>query len=198
MAAGQFANPILALTENVRRSWGWFLFFGLLLIACGIVCIAADVAATFVTVYAFGWLLLFTGVVALVHAFRVHQWGGFFLYLLSALLRGFTGYLLIRYPLSGAVGLTLILASFFIVGGLFRTIGAAELRLPRWGWSLASGIISVLLGIILLWELPVSSLWFIGFAIGIDMILEGAALVGFASAIHSMPRVIAYDADRAA
>ena len=198
MAAGQFANPILALTENVRRSWGWFLFFGLLLIACGIVCIAADVTATFVTVYAFGWLLLFTGVVALVHAFRVHQWGGFFLYLLSALLRGFTGYLLIRYPLSGAVGLTLILASFFIVGGLFRTIGAAELRLPRWGWSLASGIISVLLGIILLWELPVSSLWFIGFAIGIDMILEGAALVGFASAIHSMPRVIAYDADRAA
>jgi uncharacterized membrane protein HdeD (DUF308 family) len=198
MATGQFANPILSLTEGVRRSWGWFLFFGLLLIACGIVCIVADVTATFVTVYAFGWLLLFTGVVALVQAFRVHNWGGFFLYLLSALLRGFTGYLLIRYPLSGAVGLTLVLASFFIVGGLFRTIGAAELRLPRWGWSLASGIISVLLGIILLGELPVSSLWFIGFAIGIDMILEGAALVGLATAIHSMPRVIAYDADRAA
>ena len=55
---------------------------------------------TFATVLAFGWLLLLSGVIALVHAFRTRTWSGFFLYLLSALLRGFTGYLLVRYPLA--------------------------------------------------------------------------------------------------
>jgi uncharacterized membrane protein HdeD (DUF308 family) len=68
-------------------------------------------------------LLLISGVVALVHAFGTTNWSRFLFYLLSALLRGFAGYLLIRYPLAGATSLTLILASFFVVGGMFRAIG---------------------------------------------------------------------------
>jgi uncharacterized membrane protein HdeD (DUF308 family) len=166
------------------------LFLGIVLILFGMVCLAGDITATFVTILAFGWLLMFSGIVALVHAFRVHSWNGFFLYLLSALLRGFTGYALIRYPLAGAIAVTLVLASFFIVGGLFRTIGSAMLKLPRWGWSAFSGIVSVILGVWLLAQFPVSSLWFIGFAIGVDMILEGASLVGLALAIHSLPQVV--------
>jgi uncharacterized membrane protein HdeD (DUF308 family) len=55
-----------------------------------------------------------------------------------------------------------------------------------------SGIVSVALGIILLTQMPVSSLWFIGFAIGLDLILEGVSLVGFARAIHRLPRPVSY------
>jgi uncharacterized membrane protein HdeD (DUF308 family) len=91
----------------------------------------------------------------------VHHWSGLFLYLLSALLRGVTGYLLIRYPFAGEISLTLVLASFFIVGGTFQAIGAGALQFPRWGWAAYSGIVSVALGIMLLMQLPVSSLWFI-------------------------------------
>ena len=135
-----------------------------------------------------------SGVVALVHAFRVQGWEGFFLQLLGALLRGFTGYLLIRYPASGAATITLVLASFFIIGGLFRAIGAQALRFPHWGWASFSGAISVVLGVMLLVQLPVSSLWFIGFAIGVDMILEGIALIRFGSALHHIPEVAPYKA----
>src|ERR1700757_4208478 len=103
------------------------------------------------------FLALGSGIVALVHAFRTMTWGGFLLSLLSALFRGFTGYLLIRYPLAGAASLTLILASFLIVGGLFRAIGAGMLKFPRWGWSVFSGIVSLGLGIMLLAQMPVSS-----------------------------------------
>src|SRR5271157_4951094 len=107
-------NPLIAGMEEIRRFWGWFLVLGILLTVLGVACIVFDVIATFTTVMVFGWLLLISGVVALVHAFRVGAWGGFFMYLLSALFRGVTGYLLIRYPISGAEGLTLVLASFFI------------------------------------------------------------------------------------
>jgi uncharacterized membrane protein HdeD (DUF308 family) len=155
----------------------------------GMICIVSNITATFATVLVFGWLLLISGVFALVHAFQVRNWSGFLLYFLSALLRGFTGYLLIRYPAAGAVGLTLILASFFVVGGLFRAIGAAVLKFPRWGWATFSGVVSLVLGIMLLVQMPVSSVWFIGFAIGVDMIFDGASLIGFATAIHSLPKL---------
>src|SRR5271165_1937773 len=138
-------NPLIAGLEEIRDSWGWFLALGILLMIVGAASIVFDVTATFATVLTFGWLLLFSGVVALIQAFRTMNWSGFFLYLLSALFRGFTGYLLIRSPLAVAASLTLILASFFIVGGLFRAIGAGMLKFPRWGWSVFSGIVSLVL-----------------------------------------------------
>jgi uncharacterized membrane protein HdeD (DUF308 family) len=193
MSANTFSNsPLAAGVEEIRSSWGWFLALGILFIILGAVCVIGDVSATFATVLVFGWLLLFSGIIALIHGFRTHTWRGFLLSLLSALFRGFTGYLLIRYPGAGAATLTLVLASFFIVGGLFRAIGAGMLKLPRWGWSAFSGIVSVVLGIMLLAQMPVSSIWFIGFAIGIDLIADGASLIGLATAIHSLPDLAAY------
>ena len=181
-------NPFIAGLEEIRKSWGWFLGLGILLMFLGVICIVGDVTATFATVLVFGWLLLISGIVALVQAFRTTNWSGFFLYLLTALFRGFTGYLLIRYPLAGATTLTLILASFFVVGGMFRAIGAGIVKLPRWGWSVFSGLVSLALGIILLAQMPTASVWFIGFAIGVDLVVDGASLIGFATAINTLPK----------
>lgn len=181
-------NPFFAGINEIRSSWGWLLAFGILLTLCGAICIVGNVTATFATVLVFGWFLLVGGVFALIQAFRVHTWSGFFLYFLSALFRGFTGYLLIRYPDSGAAALTMILASFFIVGGLFRAVGSAMLKFPRWGWATFSGLVSVALGIMLLVQWPASSVWFIGFAIGIDMVFEGASFTALAMAIHTLPK----------
>ena len=187
-------NPLTAGMQEIRKSWGWFLALGIIFVILGAVCVVGDVSATFATILVFGWMLLFSGIFALVHAFRTYTWSGFFLYLFSALFRGFTGYLLIRYPVLGAASFTLILASFFIVGGLFRAIGAGMMRFPRWGWSVFSGLVSVVLGVVLLVQWPVSSIWFIGFAVGIDLILEGASLIGFATAINTLPKPKAYQA----
>ena len=180
-------NPLIAGLDEIRGSWGWFLVLGIALAILGIACIVFNVTATFTTVLVFGWLLLISGVFQLVHSFRTGTWSGFFLYLLSALLRGFTGYLLVRYPVMGAETLTLVLASFFIVGGIFRAVGSAMAKFPRWGWAVFSGAVSVILGILLLAQMPLSGLWFIGFAIGVDLIFEGVASIGFAMAIHNLP-----------
>ena len=182
-------NPLIAGVEEVRGSWGWFLALGILLTLLGVACIAFDVTATFTTVLVFGWMLLIGGIFALVQAFTTGTWSGFFIYLLSALLRGVTGYLLIRYPHIGAESLTIVLASFFIVGGLFRAIGFAMAKFPRWGWAVFSGIVSVVLGVMLLVQFPTSSIWFIGFAIGVDLVFDGVAVGSFATAIHSLPNL---------
>jgi len=187
-------NPLIAGLDEVRGSWGWFLALGILLVALGVACIVYNVTATFTTVLVFGWLLLISGVFALIQAFTVGTWGGFFMFLLSALLRGFTGYLLVRYPVSGAEGLTMVLGMFFIVGGLFRAIGSGMAQFPSWGWAVFSGVVSVVLGIMVLWQMPVVGLWFIGFAVGVDLIVDGVAVSGFASAIHHLPKGTVFEA----
>lgn len=170
-----------------QDSSGWLLALGITLVILGVVCRAAEVVATLVAVVTFGWLLVVGAALAFVQAFRVRRWSGFHLYLSSALLRGVTGYLLIRYPFTGEVTLTLILASFFVVGGVFRAIGAAALRFPRRGWTILSGLVSAALGLALLIQLPAVRLWFIGFAIGIEFIFDGGSAISLAGTLRGLP-----------
>jgi uncharacterized membrane protein HdeD (DUF308 family) len=174
--------------QEVRKSWGWFFAFGILLMILGVACVAKAQTATTFSILALGWILAISGVLWLVNALWALSWQGFFLYLLNAIIRGVTGYLLIRHPDAGAQGVTMVLAALFIVGGIFRTAAAGAMQFPRWGWTAFAGVVSIGLGIYLLTSWPAASTYFIGLAIGIDLIFDGAALVGFATAIQSLPQ----------
>ena len=183
------SSVFVAGIEEVRKSWGWFLVFGILLMTLGATCVGKAQTATTFSILALGWVLAISGVVWLVSSFYAWSWGGFFVYLLNAIIRGVTGYLLIRHPDAGAEGVTMVLAALFIVGGLFRAAGASVIQFPRWGWTVFAGLVSVALGVYLLATWSTSSTFFVGIAIGIDLIFDGAALIGFAGAIHSLPNV---------
>ena len=175
--------------DQVRKSWGWFLVLGILLIILGTICVVKAQTATTFSILVLGWVLAISGAVWLVNSFRAYSWHGFFLFLLNAIVRGVTGYLLIRHPDAGAAGVTMLLASLFIVAGLFRAVGAGVIRFPRWGWTVVSGLVSLAFGVYLLATWPAAGAYLIGIVIGIDLIFDGAALVGFAAAIHSLPEV---------
>ena len=183
------SNVFAAGIEQVRKSWGWFLVCGILLMILGVVCVTKAQTATTFSILALGWVLVISAVVWLINSFYAIGWHGFFLYLLNAIIRGVTGYLLIRHPDAGAQGVTMLLAALFIVGGLFRGIGAGVIRFPRWGWTVFSGLVSFALGVYLLATWPAASPYFIGVVIGVDLIFDGSAVVGFAAAIHSLPEM---------
>ena len=175
--------------EEVRKSWMWFLVAGIVLMLLGAACIVKSQTATTFSILALGWVLAISGVVWLVGAFQTWTWGGFLVYLLNAIIRGVTGYLLIRHPDAGAEGVTMVLAALFIVGGLFRAVAAGKIQFPRWGWTVFAGLVSVALGVYLLATWASTSTFFLGLAIGIDLVFDGASLAGFAGAIHSLPKV---------
>ena len=183
------SSVFVAGIDEVRKSWGWFLVFGVLLMILGAACVGKAQTATTFSILALGWVLAISGVVWLVSSFYAWSWGGFFVYLLNAIIRGVTGYLLIRHPDAGAEGVTMLLAALFIVGGLFRAAGASVIQFPRWGWTVFAGLVSVALGVYLVATWSTSSTFFVGIAIGIDLIFDGTALMGFAGAIHSLPNV---------
>jgi uncharacterized membrane protein HdeD (DUF308 family) len=176
--------------EQVRKSWGWFLVCGILLAVLGMACIAKAQTATRFSILALGWVLVISGVLWLINSFYALSWHGFFLYLLNAIIRAATGYLLIRHPNAGAEGVTMLLAALFMVGGLFRGIGASVIQFPRWGWTVVSGLVSFALGVYLLATWPSASTYFVGVVIGVDLIFDGSALAGFAGALRSLPQVV--------
>jgi len=159
--------------ESIKAHRGWFVVLGIILIIIGLIAVVYDVTATIVSILFVGWLAIIAGVVEVFHAFRTHGWGGIFLHLLSGLLAIIVGLVFVTHPLAGALTLTLVLGALFLVEGVFRLIGVLRLRFPGWGWAAAGAVITAILGVFLLDQWPVSGLWFIGFAVGIDMIFRG-------------------------
>jgi uncharacterized membrane protein HdeD (DUF308 family) len=143
-------------------------------------------AATIGTALVLGWLLVISGVIEMIHAFRVRRWGGLFLHLIGGVLGILIGLLIVTHPIAGAVVWTLLLASFMVVIGLFRLVAAITLRFPNWGWALFDGVITLGLGILLWIQWPWSGIWFLGLAVGISLILRGWSYVMFAIAIHGV------------
>lgn len=167
---GSMFHPDL---PELRRDWGWFLALGILLIIVGLIAIGSAFIATFVSVVFLGWLLIIGGVMQLFSAFKMRARQHLFLQLLFGILALVVGILLIANPMSGALTVTLVLAIYFIVSGAFRIGATLGVRYPHWGWYLFSGIVTFVLGVILWWRLPVVGLWFLGFAVGLDMIFHG-------------------------
>jgi len=181
------SDAFAAEMAEVRKSWGLFLATGILLMILGVTCITKAQTATTFSILALGWILAISGVFWLISAVLTIAWPIFFLFLLNALIRGGIGYLLIRHPDAGAEAVTMVLAALFIVGGLFRAAGATVIRFPWWGLGLFAGVIAVGLGVYLLASWPVASTFFVGIVIGVDLFLDGSALLGFAAALHSLP-----------
>ena len=152
-------SPLFFECDIIRPRWGWLLAIGILMVILGAVALFIMPAATIGTALVLGWLLVISGVIELIHAFRVRRWGGLFLHLIGGLLGVFVGFLIVTHPVAGAVAWTLLFASFFTVIGLFRLIAAISLKFPNWGWAVFDGIITLALGIMLWLQWPSSGFW---------------------------------------
>jgi len=53
------------------------------------------------------------------------------------------------------------------------------------------GAVSIVPGLMLIGQIPVSRIWFNGFAIGNDLVVEGIAVASFAAAIQQLPKRLA-------
>jgi uncharacterized membrane protein HdeD (DUF308 family) len=176
----------IQIPHEIVQYWGWFLVFGIALLLLGIVAVVRSATATIVSMVFFGWLLLLACGIEIAQAIVVGHWAGFFYHLMAAILFGVTGFLLVTRPVLSAEVLTMLMAAFFLIGGLFQAIASVWVMLPGWGWHLADGVITFVLGLLVLAQWPASGLWVIGLFIGIDLIVYGAAWIALALSLRAM------------
>jgi uncharacterized membrane protein HdeD (DUF308 family) len=171
----------------LRKTWPLFLALGIVLSVLGVLAVGTALSgiATLVTILFFGILLLLGGGVQVVTAFLARSWRGFFLHALVGILYLVLGGLMMEHPVGVAMGVTLMIACAFLVGGLFRIVFALGAdRFPGWGWVLGHGIVTLLMGVLIWRGWPESSVWVIGLFVGIDLFSAGGAWVLLALALR--------------
>ncbi len=174
--------------ESLRSNWLWFVILGIALVVLGTVAMGSAVIASLATAVIIGALILTAGVAETLGAFWCRGWSGFFFHLLSGVLSIVIGIMFLRAPVNALLALTLLVACFLLVGGIFKIVAAISYRFTTWGWPLLSGVIDVLLGIMIWQEWPASALWVIGLFVGINLVFRGFNWIGLGLSLRSMGR----------
>lgn len=161
------------LTTAVRDNQRWLLLLGVLMVLLGVAAILFPFVASLAMNMLIGWVLLFSGTLGILHAFRMRKWAGFFISLLGALLSLGLGSVLLLYPVTGIVSLTLLMAAFLFAGGLLRILLALRLRpFDHWVWLLFSGVLALVLAALILTQWS-EAVWILGILVGIDLVFAG-------------------------
>jgi uncharacterized membrane protein HdeD (DUF308 family) len=171
--------------RDVRTHWKLYLIEGILLLALGVAALLIPVIASLAVAIFLGWVFLIGGIVGLVTTLGGRHAPGFGWSLASAIITIIAGAVLLIWPITGAVSLTLVIAAYLLADGFVSMMLAVEHRRQmahRWGWLFLNGIIDVVLAGLIVWLLPASGLWILGLIVGIDFIFGGAALIGMALA----------------
>ncbi|WP_435018049.1 HdeD family acid-resistance protein [Tundrisphaera sp. TA3] len=184
--------PILGLRHGMdalRGNWYWLVILGIALVVMGTVALGSVVVASLATAVVIGSVLLVSGFAEAIAAIWSREWSGFFLHLLSGILSIVVGGLFLRSPVGALLSLTLLLAAALMVSGLFKIVAALSYRFPTWGWTLAGGVLDLILAGLILQEWPSSAFWVIGMFVGISLIFRGFNWIGLGFALKSLPRI---------
>lgn len=84
-------------------------------------------------------------------------------------------------PVLSYATLSILFAVTFFVTGILEIIYAVSnsKEMPNWGWSLTSGIIDLLIGILLM-ALPLTAMMFLAFYVGFGILFRSAMAIGHA------------------
>jgi uncharacterized membrane protein HdeD (DUF308 family) len=172
-----------AVANALHQHWKLYLAEGIVLLILGFIAIVIPPLATLAVTILLGWLFLLSGVMGLLTTFWMRQAPGFWWSLISAALAILVGGSLLAMPASGALSLTIVLVAFFMIEGVASIMFGLEHKRElsgRWGWMLASGVVDLVLGMMILAGLPSTAAWAIGLLVGINMMFGGSALIGMA------------------
>lgn len=185
----EFDVFIAQAPSDLVANWPWLLALGAGLILLGAIAIWRARTATLVYTAFLGVVLLVAALAIFVFTFSLTgHWSGFFIHLLWAILLGVTGLILVTRPGLSAEVVTLFLAFYLLVTGLLDIGFALFSHVNGEGLYVLEGLMSAILGGLLLAGWPVSGLFAIGLFVGIALIIRGSALVAVAFTLHSLAR----------
>src|SRR5210317_1516938 len=176
------------IKDAIKTHSKMFMFDGVVLILFGLMAIALPVVSTLTIGLIVGAALLVGGVVQVVSSFKHSRESGFWLSLVVGALAAIVGLLFLFDPSSGALSLTLLLIALFLAEGVTKIVAAIQMRdvLPNWGWTLVSGLISVVLAGILWSGFPITAAWVLGLLVGINMVFFGVTLIVMAASAKKL------------
>jgi uncharacterized membrane protein HdeD (DUF308 family) len=165
---------MLAAREGSKAS----IAFGAVLCVLGIFAVMAPLFSGIAVTVLVGMLLMMGGVFEVIFAFKAGSWGKGILVFLFGGLGVVAGAITLMTPMRSLGALTIVLVAFFVAGGVMDIVLAFKARPGQgWGWMLFSGIVSVVLGGLIMAQWPLSGVWAVGVLVGMRVLVHGWMLM---------------------
>lgn len=175
-----------SIAGGVRRASKWLIALGVVMMVLGIAAIVEPFVASIAVARVISWTFWLAGVVRTIHAIQSRYQKGFWLRLIIGVLYLVVGILLLNNVLEAKYTLTFILGWSLVAQGILEAIIAFRIRPePNWGVMLSSGIISSILGVLIVYRWPSNAAWLLGFFTGVSFFCTGAWMIALPWQIRS-------------
>ncbi|HTR13598.1 MAG TPA: HdeD family acid-resistance protein [Roseiarcus sp.] len=163
----------------LRAKWGWIVALGVVYLIAGFVALYSIVIATLASAWVVGIMMMIAGVAEIINAFQIKTWGRFIFWLILGVLYIVAGFIAFENPLLTAIWVTLILGAALVASGIVRVFLGFNMKAGSpWIWVVVSGLITLLLGVIILAHWPISGFYTLGIFLGVDLVFAGASWIG--------------------
>ena len=174
--------------EPLRAKSGWIVALGIVYLIAGAVALSSVAMATAVSVFLVGVMMVVAGVAEVINALQVKSWGKFVLWLLLGALYVVAGILTFENPLLAAKMLTLLLGASLIASGVVKIMLAFGMKAgSSWGVVVLSGIVTLLVGAVIVSQWPVNSLYILGIFLAVDLIFSGVGWISIGLGLRPRP-----------
>jgi uncharacterized membrane protein HdeD (DUF308 family) len=184
------ANPTEGLRGAgavIKKASGWFIGIAVVFILLGIMAIIEPGVAGLAVTILVGWVLLFGGGAHLVAAFSGGGAGRVIWQVLIGIVYIVGGLYFLTHPLLGLGTLTLLLAVIILMEAVFEVIAYFRMRGQGGsGWLLVNALITLLLGGLIWFHWPSSSVWAIGILVGVNLLMTGFSRLMFGLAARKL------------
>lgn len=180
-AAGSVAEPL-------RAKSGWIVALGIVYLVAGAVALSSIVMATVISVFLVGIMMIVAGIAEVISALQVKSWGKFVLWILLGALYVVGGILAFENPLLTAKVLTLLLGASLIASGVTKIVLAFNMKAgSSWGVVVFAGLITLLVGLVIVARWPVNSLYILGLFLAVDLIFSGVGWISIGLGLRPRP-----------
>ncbi len=172
------------LEEELRKQFKTHsLIAGILLLIAGIIGIFMPEVTSLTISLFIGWLLIIGGIISGYHVMKSYysKWIAWFKPTILVII----GLLILLYPMTGIAAVGLLLIIYFLFDGFAGFMFGLEFRpVKGWLWMMINGLISIILAVIFLVGWPFSSLWLVGFFVGVSLVADGIAMLMISMAVN--------------
>jgi uncharacterized membrane protein HdeD (DUF308 family) len=162
------------LADDLKSIAGLSIGMAVLMIVVGLLAIFNPFAAGLGISMVLGWLIVISGITHVIYAFAAGGVGGFLWRTLVGIVYIIGGFYLVINPPLALASLTLVVSILLIAEAVAQFIAFFQLReMSGAGWILFDGIMTLLMGILILYSYPGSSEWVIGTIFGVNMLFSG-------------------------
>lgn len=164
---------------NLRKSWGWFVGFGIALILIGIFAATYILISSLTAIFVFGTLMFVGGFFQLAAAFQFRAvknvfWSAVF----SGILFLICGFIAFAWPAATAVAITILVGITLVLAGILRIVaGIQAAGIEGCVWMILLGVLDLLIAVLLFSNVAGFALILPGVFLACDLLFQGVAML---------------------